>query len=88
MKKFLTTFIFVLTFGIALCSPAVLLAAEHGGTEVAGSEHGGTAMMEGSHGHMAENLSAIKEAAGLLKATHPELAAKLEKIANEEAMEK
>ena len=87
MKKILATFIFVLTLGIALCSPAVLLAAEHGGTEVAGSEHGGTAMMEGSHHHGNDTAATIMEAASILKATHPDLAAKLEKSAVAEAKE-
>lgn len=87
MKKILATFIFVLTLGISLWNPAALLAAEHGGTEVAGAEHGGTAMMEGSHSHGEDTAATIMEAASILKATYPDLAAKLEKIAAEEGKE-
>ncbi len=63
----------------------VLMAGEHGGSTM--QEHGGTAMEgshheEGSSGMSAQGDAAVlKEAAGILKANHPELAAKLEAIA-------
>ena len=76
MKKILTTLVFVLMFGVTLWSPAVLLAGEHGGKEQAGKEHGGA--------QMESHAATIREAAAILKATHPDLAAKLEAIAAEE----
>jgi hypothetical protein len=72
-----------LILGVALWSPAILFAGEHGGTTV--QEHGGKAM-EGSH-HEGGEAATIREAASILKATHPDLAAKLEKIAAEEEKE-
>ncbi|MBI4430984.1 MAG: hypothetical protein HY587_04665 [Candidatus Omnitrophica bacterium] len=97
MKKILATFIFVLTLSVSLWSPLALLAAEHGGSTVqaqggtTAQEHGGTAMgtamMEGSHAHGGDTAATIMEAASILKATHPDLAAKLEKIAAAEAKE-
>lgn len=82
--------VLALALSVLLGYPAALLAGEHGGTEM--KEHGGMAMMEGSHGHHAhehgdEDVEAIREAATLLKATHPELALKLEKIAEKEEEE-
>lgn len=84
MKKILAMLVFVLMFGVTLRSPAIL-AGEHGGKELAGGgqEHGGTAM-EGSHHHGEGTAATIMEAASILKATHPDLAAKLEAIAAEE----
>lgn len=73
-----------LILGVTLWSPAILFAGEHGGTTV--QEHGGTAM-EGSHSHGESHAATIREAASILKATHPDLAAKLEKIAMEEEKE-
>ncbi|MBI4115172.1 MAG: hypothetical protein HY447_01215 [Candidatus Omnitrophica bacterium] len=70
-----------LMLGTTLWSPAVLLAGEHGGSEV--KEHGGEAV-EGSHQHGEGHAATIREAASILKSTHPDLAAKLEAIAAEE----
>lgn len=63
-----------LVLGVAVSMPQILLAGEHGG-----QEHGGTAV-EAGQGHAAT----IQEAAAILKATHPDLAARLEAIAAEE----
>ena len=52
-----------------------LLAGEHGG-----SEHGGTAV-EGSYSHGEDHAATLREAASILKATHPDLATKLEEMA-------
>lgn len=86
MKKILFVLIVVLTLGISLWNPALLLAGEHGGSTV--KEHGGQEYsgktMEGSHSHEENSVATIREAAAILKSTHPELAAKLEKIAAEE----
>ena len=84
MKKIFATFVFVLVLGTLLWNPSLVLAGEHGGTTV--QEHGGTAM-EGSHSHGEGTAATIMEAASILKATHPDLAAKLEKIAEEEGKE-
>ena len=84
MKKIFATFVFVLMLGTLLWNPSLVLAGEHGGTTV--QEHGGTAM-EGSHSHGESHAATIREAASILKATHPDLAAKLEKIAEEEGKE-
>jgi hypothetical protein len=80
MKKIFAVFVFVLMLGFSLGSTAVL-AGEHGGTTV--QEHGGAAM-EGSHSHGEGHAATLREAASILKANHPELAAKLEAIAAEE----
>jgi len=73
--------------GVALWNPAILFAGEHGGKEGAkehggkepgAQEHGGTAV-EGGHAHAAT----LMEAADALRATHPDLASKLEAIAEE-----
>ncbi|MBI4387556.1 MAG: hypothetical protein HY582_00750 [Candidatus Omnitrophica bacterium] len=76
----------MLALAVAMWNPAILLAAEHGGSTVnehGGKEHGGEAVGEGE-----ENVAAtIREAASILKSTHPELAAKLEKIADAEERE-
>lgn len=68
-----------LILGAAVSMPQFLLAGEHGGKEHGGQEHGGTAVEEGP-----SHAAAIQEAAALLKATHPDLAARLEAIAAEE----
>ncbi|MBI4115073.1 MAG: hypothetical protein HY447_00700 [Candidatus Omnitrophica bacterium] len=80
MKNIFATLIFALAFGVSLWNP-VLLAAEHGGSEM--KEHGGEAI-EGAHQHGEGHAATIREAASILKATHPDLAAKLEAIAAEE----
>ena len=75
--------IVLVVLGLSLFGPQALMAAEHGGTEM--HEHGGKAVE--SHPHEAGNAAALKEAAALLKVAHPDLAAKLEKIAQEEEEE-
>lgn len=79
--------ILTLALAMACWGPGALLAGEHGG-----QEHGGAAMEgsheEGSHAdHKKGSATTIREAASLLKTSHPELAAKLEKIAAEEEKE-
>ncbi len=78
----------IMTLGLLIASLAfaspVLWAGEHGGSTM--QEHGGKAM-EGSHEEGSHEMgekgdaAVLKEAAGILKASHPELAAKLEAIA-------
>lgn len=63
-----------LILGAAVLVPQFLLAGEHGG-----QEHGGTAVEPTS-----DHAATIREAAALLKATDPDLAARLEAIAAEE----
>lgn len=77
MKKLVIVFAMLVTLlGV---NHAGLLAGEHGG-----SEHGGTAV-EGSHSHGEDHAATLREAASILKATHPDLAAKLEEMAEMKA---
>lgn len=68
----------LLALGLAVASPQLLFAGEHGG-----SEHGGEAVeggqAEGSHGAaMADSSAVLTEAAGVLeKEGYADLAAKL-----------
>ena len=81
----------VVLAGVALL-PLSVRAGEHGGTEM--HEHGGTTMAAPAvsepaepaeaESHGQDNAGVLKEAAALLKTDHPDLAAKLEKIAEEE----
>jgi len=66
----------VLMLSLAMWSPTVILAGEHGGTE-----HGGT-KVEGSHGMMDDHVGTLRDAAKALKEDgHAELAAKIEEMA-------
>lgn len=68
-----------LVLSVALWSPAVLLAGEHGG-----SEHGGT-KVEGSHGMTEDHAATLNEAAKVLReAGRSDLADKLEAMAEME----
>lgn len=79
----------VLMLGVALWTPATLLAGEHGGkehggTEPAAQEHGGK-VMEGSHGMTEDHAATLKEAAKVLReAGRSDLADKLEAMAKME----
>lgn len=79
----------VLMLGVALWSPAAILAGEHGGkehggTEPAAQEHGGKAM-EGSHGMTEDHAATLNEAARILRQEgHLDLADKLEAMAEME----
>lgn len=71
-----------LMVGIALWSPAILLALEHGGKEHGGQEHGGAAVEEESQGEGAGAAATLNEAAKVLReAGRTDLAAKLEAMA-------
>ncbi len=69
---------------VMMLSAPMAYAGEHGG-----SEHGGSSGMEGSHGsHGMEHkaggaVETLMEAAMELKASNPELAAKLKALAHE-----
>ncbi|MBI2166956.1 MAG: hypothetical protein HYU34_01790 [Candidatus Omnitrophica bacterium] len=82
MKKIFAAFVFVLVLGTLLWNPGLVLAGEHGGKEHGGQEHGGAAVEEGR-----SHAAVLREAAAALQATNPELAAKLEEIAEEEGKE-
>lgn len=85
MRKILALLVFVLVFGISLWNPAIL-AEEHGGKEHGGQEHGGSAVEESPSAE--EGVSAVlREAAEALRLTRPDLAEKLEKMAEEEVAE-
>lgn len=80
MKKLMIVLaMLVALFGV---NHSGLLAGEHGG-----QEHGGTAVegahMEGSHGMAEDHAATLMEAAKVLKQSHPELAKKLEHMAEE-----
>ena len=76
MKRFkIASIAIVLMMTLLAVQPTWLLAGEHGGTDI--KEHGG-----GSMG--GDNAATLMEAASILKATHPDLAAKLEKMAEEQ----
>lgn len=71
----------VLMVGIGLL-PLASEAGEHGGREHGGQEHGGAAVSGGSHTHdPAEAAATLREAAEALRATRPDLAEKLEHLA-------
>lgn len=78
---------FALAMALGAVSPAVLLAAEHGG-----KEHGGTsstaASHEGSHGMEMDEVTLLKEAAAALREgqSRPDLAEKLEQLAKEHTL--
>ncbi|GEM_PF-3309778 len=90
-RKPYTVATFVLAMALGGLSPAVLWAAEHGGSSVAGKEHGGTtpaaASQEGSHGMEMNEAALLKEAAAALRKgqSRPDLAEKLEKLAKNHA---
>ena len=74
----------VLALGLAAFQPMLGWAAEHGGATVGGSkEHGGTAQE-------ADEAALLREAAAVLRKgeARPDLAAKLEKLAQKEQAEK
>ncbi len=74
----------ILLLGIFFWSTAPLMAHEHAGKEHGGSE---TSAPAAAPSKESEEVKTLKEAAAALKATHPDLAAKLEKLAKEEDAE-
>lgn len=88
----------VVAFGLVMgliAAPVTLWAAEHGGTTVGASkEHGGAAVStvkeHGGAAPAADETSLLLEAAAALRKgeSRPDLAVKLEQLANEEAKEK
>ena len=85
-KAFSLWFLTGVLLGVIILPSYVLLAAEHGGAEV--HEHGGTAVNE--HGGTAmpaapaaakSDSDWLKEAAEVLKTSHPELSTELTRIA-------
>lgn len=87
-----------LVAGLGCGSPMALFAAEHGGTAVGGGkEHGGAAVGASqarggmTHGALeADEASLLRRAAAALRKgeARPDLAAKLEQLAQKEQMEK
>jgi len=78
-----------------IAAPVTLWAAEHGGTAVGASkEHGGaavsTAKEHGGAAPAADEASLLREAAAALRKgeSRPDLAVKLEQLADKEAKEK
>ena len=75
MKKLtLTTMMFLMALGVFALQTGPVLAGEHGGSTI--QEHGGT-VLKGTK----DDAATLNEAAALLKSSHPELARKLEKMA-------
>ncbi len=72
-----------------LALPAnVVLAGEHGGTAVQGQEHGGQTVTsdtgETTFQGTKDDAADIKKAADMVRGTDPELASRLEKMAQEQ----
>ncbi|MBI4357999.1 MAG: hypothetical protein HY584_01745 [Candidatus Omnitrophica bacterium] len=85
MKQiFFATLIFALVLGVSLWNPTVLLAGEHGGKEHAGEEQAGK---EHGGAQLESHAATIREAADALRATNPDLAARLDQIAAQEESE-
>ena len=85
----------VLALGLAAFQPLPGWAAEHGGATVGGSKEHGGATVGGSKEHggtaqEADEAALLREAAAALRKgeARPDLAAKLEKLAQEEQAEK
>lgn len=72
--------VFVMVLGLAAWNSPVGMAGEHGGKDV--KEHGGGEVKE--HGGKSDS-DWLLEAASVLKDSHPEHAAQLERIARERA---
>jgi len=86
MKRFLM--VAMVALSMAVFVPGMSLAGEHGGKEHGGSAAGGAghsgAAMEGSHGHdMGEVAATLTQAADELRGSNPDLAAKLDQLAEE-----
>ncbi len=80
MKKISSVVMGTLVAGMLAFGVVPVMAGEHGGTAV--KEHGGSAVEEGSHGmEMGDEAATLMQAAKELKATDPELSAKLEDMA-------
>ena len=84
MRKYLMMIVFALVFGLSIWNVSTALAKEHGGEE-GGKEHGGEAVTE--HKHDESAAATIREAADALRATNPDLAARLDQIAAQEESE-
>ena len=72
----MTLAVALVAFGFLVVSPSALMAAEHGG-----KEHGGGAVKEHGSSTVSGDVAILKEAASALKASRPDLAAKLEAMA-------
>jgi len=74
--------VFTMIMTLTVFSPTMLLAGEHGGSGM--QEHGGqavTADVVPAVDAPADDASTIKEAADALRVSNPDLAARLDKIA-------
>lgn len=80
-KTALSAMMFLVALGVFALPANVVLAEEHGGSAMQGQEHGGGEMAVTEEAAMSADAATLKEAAGLLKESNPELAAKLEKMA-------
>ncbi len=78
MKKLVPiTMVFLMVFGVFTLKTGSVFTAEHGGSTI--QENGGT-VLKGTK----DDAATLKEAAALVKSSNPELAKKLEKMAQEQ----
>ncbi len=78
MKKLaLIAMVFLMAFGVFTLDSGSVFAGEHGGSTI--RENSGT-VLKGTK----DDAATLKEAAALVKSSNPELAKKLEKMAQEQ----
>jgi len=79
MKKLaLITMVFLMAFGVFAMQAGPVLAGEHGGSTI--SQPSGGTILQGTQDDAAD----LKKAAGIVRATDPTLAKRLEKMAQEQ----
>ena len=78
MKKLTMIMVFLMTFGVLALGTGPVMANEHGGSTISDSDGGTT--VQGTKDDAAD----LKKAANIVRATDPDLAKRLEKMAQEQ----